>query len=206
VDKFTFIAALAQAIVWPAVVLMLMLLLRNPLRDLIPSLRKLKYKEMEIEFSLEIAELKARYQPDLEKMRPVASTQVNDPATEPTPRRIGKDPFKSYSTRRDELLQMVRFSKRVEIMEAWLEVESAAVEIASSLWLLGPSDSLRSNLNLGQYLVQCRVINQTQLEIFNRLRDLRNRATHAQSLDLSEADASAYVELATDFAASIRGQ
>lgn len=205
-DEFTFIATLAQALAWPAVVLVLVLLLRKPLSDLIPSLRRLKYKEVEMEFSREIAELKARYQPALPKVLPVAKPKHQEPATETTPRNSESQQLRHGSARRDELLQMVRFSKRVAIMEAWLEVEAAAVEIASSFWLQPPNDVFKGNPNLGQYLVQCKVIDQAQLDIFNRLRDLRNRATLAQTINVSEEDARSYVELATGLAASIRGQ
>ena len=57
---------------------------------------------------------------------------------------------------------------------------------------------------LGEYLLQCEVINEKQLDIFNSLRKLRNKAVHAEELELNEKDARSYVQLALDLAAHIR--
>ena len=153
-------------------------------------------KEIEMEFSREIAELKADTLPapkqpalpsDFHDDEQLAATQLPD-------RRGNK---------RDELLRMVSFSTRVAVMEAWLEVESAAVEVAS-FWSTPTSDNFKNFLRMGEYLLQCQVIDQKQLQTFKRLQQLRNKAAHAQELNLSEDDARSYVELALALAAHIR--
>lgn len=198
-DTLTFIAELVKALAWPASVVLLTFVLRKPLVELLPLLRKLKYKEIEMEFSREIAELKADALPAPEQ--PALSSHAPD--TEPLaatqlPDRLG--------SKRDELLRMVSFSTRVAVMEAWLEVESAAIEVASSFWSIPPSDTFKSFPRMGEYLLQCRVIDQKQLETFKRLQQLRNKAAHAQELNLSEEDARSYVELALALAAHIRAR
>jgi len=102
------------------------------------------------------------------------------------------------------LLNLVAFSTRAAIMEAWLEVESAATSVASSFWGQSTGDTFRNMPKLGEYLLQCRVIDEKQLAVFNKLRQLRNKAAHAQDLDLSENDAKSYVQLASDLAKHIR--
>ena len=59
---------------------------------------------------------------------------------------------------------------------------------------------------MGEYLHQCKVIDHKQLETFKRLQQLRNKAAHAQELNLSEDDARSYVELALALAEQIRAR
>ena len=89
-------------------------------------------------------------------------------------------------------------------MEAWLEVESSSIAVASSFWGQPPNNVLKSMPKLGEYLLQCNVIDENQLIVFNKLRQLRNKAAHAQDLELSEDDATSYVILASDLAKHIR--
>jgi len=180
-DIFTFISELIKAVIWPITVILLAILLRNPILELFPLLRRLKYKELELEFAQEISELKAEAMiVDQEKDIP----QVLSPSS--------------------NLLNLVTFSTRAAIMEAWLEVESAAISVASSFWQQSQTDTFRNMPRLGEYLLQCKVIDEKQLIIFNKLRDLRNKAAHAQELQLSETDAKSYVQLASDLAKHIR--
>ncbi len=182
-DVLTFLSELVKAVAWPATVIVLVVLLRKPIVELIPLLHRLKYKELELEFSQEISELK---------------TEVEAIAKEK-----GEEAPSTASTS-SNLLSLVAFSTRAAIMEAWLEVESASVAVASSFWGKSPNETLRNMPKLGEYLLQCNVIDGKQLSVFNKLRQLRNKAAHAQELDLSENDARSYVELATDLAQHIR--
>jgi len=91
------------------------------------------------------------------------------------------------------------------ILEAWFEVESAAVSIASSFWGQSANESLKTMPNLGEYLLQCNIIDRSQLDIYNKLRRLRNRIAHARDLNLGKNDARSYIQLAIDLADHIRG-
>lgn len=182
-DVLTFISELIKAVAWPATAIVLVVLLWKPIVELIPLLRKLKYKEIELEFAQEVYELKAEVEAIAkekgEEAPSIASTSSN-------------------------LLNLVTFSTRAAIMEAWLEVESASVTVASSFWGGPPNETFRNMPRLGEYLLQCKVIDEKQLSVFNKLRQLRNKAAHAQELDLSENDARSYVQLASDLAKHIR--
>ncbi|MCD4484652.1 hypothetical protein LQR31_09235 [Chromobacterium vaccinii] len=196
-DKLTFIAEVVKTLTWPTSLVLLAVMLRKPVGELIPLLRKLKYKEVEMEFSREIANLKANSTSIPEQpIRPTDSHSKEQQAVEHLTERV--------KTKRDDLLRMMGFSTRVSVMEAWLEVEAAATEVASSFWNIPPNNSLKNFPRLGEYLLQCKVIDQKQLESFKRLQQLRNKAAHAQELDLSEEDARSYVELALALAAHIR--
>jgi hypothetical protein len=182
-DVLTFISELIKAAAWPATAITLVVLLRKPIVELIPLLRRLKYKELELEFAQEVSELKAE--------------------VEAIAREKGEE-IPSIATTSSNLINLVAFSTRAAIMESWLEVESASVAVASSFWGESPNETFRNMQNLGEYLLQCKVIDKKQLSVFNKLRQLKNKATHAQDLDLSENDARSYIQLASDLAKHIR--
>ena len=50
-DTLTFVSEALKSLAWPVVVVFLVLMLKKPITELIPLLRKLKYKELEMEFS-----------------------------------------------------------------------------------------------------------------------------------------------------------
>ena len=56
--RLEFIAAVIDSLAWPAVVIMTVVLLRRPLAGLLPLLRRVKYKELEVEFAQEVKELR----------------------------------------------------------------------------------------------------------------------------------------------------
>ncbi|WP_338544714.1 hypothetical protein V6W80_15185 [Pseudomonas benzopyrenica] len=182
-DVLTFTSTTIKSLAWPTVVIFLVLMLKKPITEIVPLLRKLKYKELEIEFSDAVAELKAE-----------ASTSILDAGTPTTPE----------TQPQNRLLQLVNLSTRAAILEAWLEVETAAAAVASSFWNKPRMDTFRNYAKLGDYLLQCKVIDTKQLEIFNRLKELRNKAAHAEELNLSKNDARSYVELASALAAHIK--
>jgi hypothetical protein len=63
-DKYTFIVEMAKTLAWPATLIVVLLLLRKPLIILIPFIRKLKFKELEMEFLELVQALKPEVQID----------------------------------------------------------------------------------------------------------------------------------------------
>lgn len=182
-DVLTFISELTKALAWPLALVILVILLRKPIIEVFPSLRRLKYKEIEVEFAQEVSELKAEVEAIAEEKGEEAPSIISTSSN---------------------LLNLVSYSTRAAIMEAWLEVESSSVSVASSFWGQPPNNIVRNMPKLGEYLFQCKVIDENQLSVFNKLRQLRNKAVHAQDLELSEDDAKSYVVLAADLAKHIR--
>lgn len=182
-DVLTFLSEITRSLAWPLTAVVLVFVLRRPIVELIPLLRRLKYKELELEFSQQVSELKA-------EAEAISGEQEEEQ--------------ERVSPRSNRILNLASFSARAAIMEAWLEVESAAIAVASSFWNQPPSDTFKNYPKLGEYLLQCKVINEKQLDIFNKLRQLRNKAVHAEELELSEKDAKSYVQLALDLAEHIR--
>ena len=58
-DWLAFVASVIGSLAWPSVLLIIFMLLRKPLYGLLPLLQKLKYKEIEVEFTRRVEEVSA---------------------------------------------------------------------------------------------------------------------------------------------------
>ncbi|WP_225562860.1 hypothetical protein [Rhodanobacter sp. DHG33] len=208
----TFVVGVLRAIAWPATLLLLVFALRRQIRDLIPLLRKLKVKEFELEFAHEIAQINvgARAGTVAEASGAIPSTETS---TTPLKSSFDGDVIKvdeiglsaDASDREKVVRRLAQISPRAAILEAWVEVEAAASTAAASFWLPGNHPEVFRTMNrLGEYLLQCKVIDAGQLVAFNKLRELRNKAAHAEELNLGVGDADKYVDLAFALADHIR--
>ena len=180
-DVLTFTSELIKALAWPAATIFLATILRKPIIGLIPLMRKLKYKELELEFSQGVLALKAE-----------TSSAIDTPQKDHLP------------TPNSKALSLVPLSTRAAILEAWVDVETAAVEIASSFWSQSPNETMRNYPRLGEYLYECKVIDQKQLSTYKKLQQLRNKAAHAEELHLNEDDAKSYIAMAYNLAQHIK--
>jgi len=111
-DTTTFIVELIKALAWPAVIVGLILFLRKPLRDLIPLLIRLKYKDFEIEFGKKIEEAKAEAAVELSKEAAVK-------ALPPQPD--------------EKLAKLAEVSPRAAVLEAWRQTEHELVRAAAEV-------------------------------------------------------------------------
>ncbi|NHN37199.1 hypothetical protein G8764_07850 [Pseudomaricurvus alcaniphilus] len=181
-DKLTFVSEIVKAIAWPVSAVIAMLILRKPIVELVPLMKKIKYKEIELEFSRDLMNLKAEVQ--------LSST---------------KEMIKEEDIERDARMQNVlSLSTRSAIMEAWLELEASAIEAAVSLWDDSPTNALRNMHIIGESLVRNGVLDSQQLKIFNKLRELRNKSAHVAELYLSESDAKEYIKMARNLSSHIK--
>lgn len=208
-DWMTFVVGVLKAIAWPVTLLLLAFWLRKPIRDLVPLLRKLKIKEFELDFAQAVAQLEVDARPEMGEPTPSSTTSVTDDGRSSQKSKItapvGATSQASKPRREEEVLRLAPLSPRAAIMEAWAEVEAAAAETAASFW--GPSNRpeiFRTMARLGEYLLQCKVIDAGQLVAFNKLRELRNKAVHVEELNLGVDETRRYVELAFTLANHIR--
>ena len=66
-DVLTFISEIIKALAWPLAVVTLVFLLRRPVIEVFPLLRRLKYKDIELEFAQEVSQLEAEVRAIAEK-------------------------------------------------------------------------------------------------------------------------------------------
>lgn len=169
-----FLSEVINAVAWPVTVITLVLMLKKPILALLPNLQHLKYKDFELKFSEEIKALK-------NEASKTKNKKHNDGVM--------------YSLEDSPLERLASYSPRAAIMEAWGRVEAAAAAVAGKYDL--DKLSVNNMVGLGECLYQDKFIDKKQLNIFNKLHQLRNKAVHANEFELNITDAIFYVELAS---------
>ena len=179
-----FIAAIVRAVAWPAVLIVAIVLLRKPLAGLVPLLRHLKYKELELEFAQRVQGAREEAEATL---APLATPAARVPEV-------------------DSLLQLAAESPRLAVVGAWRLVESSAHRACAALGVPVERGRPFAGLELTYALRREGVLDDATLSMMNRLRSLRNQAAHGEEFSVDEASAREYVRLAEALAQRIDGK
>lgn len=181
-DSLTFVAKLAETLIWPAVVLIVVTLLRKELGALIAIVKKVKAGPIEAEFEREVNELKS-----------VADAEL--PAMEqPTP----------ATASANELEQLAQVNPRAAIIEAWRRLELATRRSLALVGVAMNSRDLASPLAHARNLAKSALMSQEELVLFNDLRNLRNMSVHAENFSPTLEAALSYIEIATRVQQTLR--
>ncbi len=182
-DTLSFIAALVQALAWPVTVVLVLLILRQPLAQLIPLLQRLRYRDLELDFGRQVQQLAVEIQRELPGESPARNGQRHLMA---------------------HFARLAPVSPRAVVLEAWLALEEAAVEAGKRHQLPLSSRDAKSPILLAQALGTARILDEPKQQLFDRLRNLRNAAAHAPVLALDEESALDYAESALRLADYLR--
>jgi len=152
VDLRTFIVELAKALGWPVAVIIILLLSRGHLRALVALVQRVKWRDFEASFGqkLENAETKA-----IAARFPAAPLPAG-----------GLDP------RARQILELVDYSPRAAIIEAWVVVERAIERLLANRKL--PAAKLPELLEKETLLSSG-----DATKLIDDLRDLRNKVVNA---------------------------
>lgn len=182
-DALAFIASLINSLAWPGVVVVALLVVRKELPALVTSLRRLKYKELEIEFE--------------------ASAKAIEKRSNETIPEAPKAITVSGSTQdelRNRLAAIADIAPRSAIVEAWLCVETAAVDVIRRRGL-SELKSLPGPMRLRDELIRGELLNTEQVAVFEELRRLRNEAVHVPDAQFTTESVSNYISAALKLAA-----
>jgi hypothetical protein len=183
-DWLTFFSTIIGSIIWPVVIIILVIILKKPISDLIPLLKKLKYKDFEAEFSKDVAEL-----------RHIVKREIPQPL-----------PLPAGSTDQtvEKLTQLADLSPRSVVLESWRDVESSAFDATQRKELKITTTLHPSPVAIGRALADAEIINENTLEIFNMLRNMRNKAVHADDFSMDKDDALEYADMANKISIFLR--
>ncbi|GDY11354.1 hypothetical protein LBMAG53_02310 [Planctomycetota bacterium] len=170
-DLLAGIAAILTAIAWPTAVIVTVVLLRRPLRELLTSLRALKVNDL----------VEASFGADVAALQQAAGPDAPQPAN-------------------DELLRLARISPRAAVLEAWIRLEFAARAALKRRGANLTADELRAPIRLAGALGEHGLLPPRRLAVFDELRHLRNAATHAERFRLEPESAAGYAALAQGLA------
>lgn len=172
------IANILDAIAWPITTIVIVLLFRKPIESLIALVRRLKYKELEVEFERSLEEIEKRTSEEVKALPSAPEREFEGEA----------------------FLDQVRdLPPRAAILETWLELEHTAYFIALKFNLIGLDRRTRF-FELLRILQQRKILNPSDAQDIERLKSLRNIAVHERDISLSKVDAEKYTKVAMQVA------
>jgi hypothetical protein len=171
---------LIGVLAWPAAVLTLAFAFRAELRKALNRISKLKYKELEATFDNELSQVENR--------TGLYLRAEESPLTETPAERCG------YA----QLLRIAEVSPRAAVTEAWRKLESTVDRLATNMGI-DPKIPM-SGVKAIRLLIRNQQVAPSLLDDYNRLRDLRNQAVHAEEFGISQTEAERYAALAIEIA------
>ena len=152
------IERIIEILVWPVTTIVVVMLLRSPLSELVPTLKKLKYKDLELEFEKEANKILAEAERDLPEPPKPEPKEVKDSG--------------------------IRFSRRhlepaTEIMESWRSLEIRLREMS------GEESNKRSTGHIIRELSKSGKISDELFRVIMELAALRNRVAHTDEEAIS---------------------
>lgn len=180
-----FIASIVGSLAWPAVVIAVFYFLREPVKNLLPLLQKLKYKELELEFNRRVEEVRAEVVQELPVLPAAAAPAQTDEIT--------------------KAARLAETSPRAAVLEAWLSVEAAAFDAARRLDWAVPSEKSSNGAFAMKFLERHPQVDRSIVGLLRELRSLRNQAAHAPEFALSKSAAIEYASSAARVAEYLRG-
>lgn len=187
-DWLTFFSNLVDSLAWPAVIVVLLFLTRNELPAIAQLIRKIRYGDLEVEFGESAKVVKDK------------SASVL-PAPAPNARLSGGP----LQEQRERLAFLSELAPRSAILEAWLQIEAAAVDLIKKQGV----DSFRTlpgPTRLRDHLQKLRILTPEQVSIFEDLRKLRNEAVHSIDAAFDIDAVSDYVDSALLMAAYLESK
>ncbi|MBJ2146061.1 hypothetical protein JC606_06730 [Vibrio sp. IB15] len=173
-----------EVTVWPLVVFVSLILFKRQLRQLLPSLSRFKYGNLEANFDKDLAKAEISLAETNEKMGAKGNAASS-----------------SYNYVLNKINQLIEISPRSAITEAWREVEASTAMLIRS-YGYEPSNVQMSKVFRG--IVYEQKLPSSLYDDYRRLMMLRNQATHQEEFVLTDNEAERYVKTTIELASLIR--
>lgn len=162
-DWLEFVASLTRSLAWPITLVVLVFFLRVPITRALLKLTRLKYKDLELDFSHELKQLE-------DKARAV-DIAVRQP-------RILPAGEKDSPQLLEEAARLAQDFPEAAVALGWQAVEDELMSSVLRLAISPDPPSYNSPLKNAQLLKDQHVIDENTFELLNRIRKLRNIAVH----------------------------
>lgn len=179
-NNLEFISQLADSFAWPVAVLIVALVLRKHIGDLLASLTRLRFGDLELDFQR------------------LARSAVKLPPPSPPSAKVAPRNEAIYSTLQDQMLGIASQAPSASILLAWASVETAMSSAVARLSISPDAPSRRPALHNLEQLGRHTELPQGVAHTINEMRILRNKVTHdkKQQLRISSDSALSYAETA----------
>ena len=166
-----------KIVIWPATIIIAIILLRKGLVDLIPNLKKLKYKDLEVEFEKDAINLLATIERDV-------------PYTEPPE----EEPIMEYVRENSKQYSVKKVTPSEFVLHEWMKIENEIKFLSERNNIkVQPSDSIRA---ITDRLLQNGIIDSGISNALLGLSTYRNKVAHAQNEYINEEMSNAFFESA----------
>ncbi|WP_052027274.1 hypothetical protein [Rheinheimera nanhaiensis] len=158
-----------EVLAWPITTIVIVIMLRSPVLELISTLKKLKYKDLELEFEKEAQNILAAAERDLPDPIKSEQTEIEDTDIRFSHTRLRLDPS-------------------AEILGSWRDLELKLRELSSGQ---------RGNLSTGHIVRELAKSGKISSEIANvilELSYLRNKIAHSDEELISHNTSSSFME------------
>lgn len=162
-DNLTFIQKLIDTLVWPATALIMLGILRQPISNVVESVSKLKYKDIEVEIAKK----------DIKKLSPVVDGPYDNVLD------IGNLKY---------IKSLAEISTTSAITESWQGLEKA-IYVLAGVDRRQKGDGFSKVL---LSMKETKQISDSTIDLIRKLRDIRNTVVHLDSDSFSEKDAIGY--------------
>ena len=154
-DKLEFFSSIIKSVAWPAVLLIIVVLLRKPIIKILSNLHKVTYNNLEMDFTNKLEEIEVTLE---DKQLPEVNNQFNNTDS--------------------EIKTVAEISPAASITMSWSMVEKEIMSTVKRIAIspdYPPYNSPLKNINL---LKESGTIDLDTLNSLNELRELRNKAVH----------------------------
>lgn len=171
------LADLVSALAWPLAFVWFVQKYGNDVKELILRLSKVKFGNAEAEFTLglKVAEELANEAPLIEASKDLPEEDIE------------------FSKRMSQLERIADVSPRAAIMESWLLIEEAAGKAG---FVQGASIPRINPLLFVEWLVTEGKIDKSTAKLVDKMRKLRNEASHLKDFELTKDEAERYLKIA----------
>ena len=163
-----FTIELLDKLIWPAVLMFAVINLKRPLSKLIPLAKKLKFKDLELEFGQGLKAVTQQAQGVFPELK---------------------------TDKKTLLIASANGLPNSAILEAWEQVDLAAEQLIKSHCDNITLDQNTRYKHIENILINESLINTKQGKLFSELRQLRNKVAHAVNYEVGRAEAIQYIEL-----------
>lgn len=184
-DWKTFFADIISTIAWPVVVMFIIWQLKDKVADLLPRLKKFKYKDTELEFIETIEKLSEEIEETSESIE-----EVNHNVSE----EIVKSKHMLYT--------LANVSSRSAIIEAYRLLEVEAIKAVEKTYPKASEGLIRNPIQLLKML-KSKILNDVQCFQFRELKMLRNSAVHHEDFSLTGKPINTYIDIALSLTAAL---
>ena len=191
-EYLRFISDVLSHLAWPIAVLILGVLFRRHLGDLLSSIAKLRFRDLEMDFIR------------------LAESAEELPEEEPSVQPLSELDLTLYNSFQEQVTSVAAHSPSAAILLAWTGVETAMTSAVSRLSISPDPPSMRSSGHMLESLRRFAGLPSEVSQMIHEMRILRNRVAHDQSYGsrISAASATAYRDSAVrviDFLSGFEG-